>query len=94
HKILIQEFLQVAHLSPSTKHDESARNLLEMEKVIKHEIEEISGKIYVEVESKTTPGQYNDKLEVLVGSENEDDISNESNKDTDSESNNYNNNDD
>ncbi|CAG8739936.1 22348_t:CDS:1, partial [Racocetra persica] len=52
----MQEFLQVAHLSPSTKRDESARRLLEMEKVIKYKVEEISGKIYVEVESETTPG--------------------------------------
>ncbi|CAG8550387.1 34428_t:CDS:2, partial [Racocetra persica] len=55
-KILMQEFLQVAYLSPSTKRDESAKKLLEMKKVIKYEVEEISGKIYVEVESETTPG--------------------------------------
>ncbi|CAG8607077.1 25984_t:CDS:2, partial [Racocetra persica] len=129
HKILMQEFLQVAHLSPSTKHDESARRLLEMEKVIKYKVEEISRKIYVKVESETTPGfhlraaalyinklrkqepnkhlpkmifltyqeaqniyhsQYDDKSEVLVGSENEDDISNKSDEDTDNESNDHN----
>ncbi|CAG8752447.1 16312_t:CDS:2 [Racocetra persica] len=157
----LEQFLQVAHLSPSTKYDESAKKLLEMEKVIKYEVEEISEKIYVEVESETTPGfvyttcvygqptdiccqcfdffqmdiickhlraaalylnklrkqepykhlpkmifstyqkaqniyhsQYDNKSKVLVGSENEDDISNKSNEDTNNESNYYNNNDD
>ncbi|RIB21373.1 hypothetical protein C2G38_2034437 [Gigaspora rosea] len=52
--ILAQEFSHAAYLSPSTKRDKSAKRLLEIEKVIKYEVEELSGKIYVEVESETT----------------------------------------
>ncbi|CAG8784299.1 2044_t:CDS:2 [Cetraspora pellucida] len=55
-KILKQEFLQVAYLSPSIKHDESAKKLLDMNKVIKYEIKDSTGNIYVKVESETTPG--------------------------------------
>ncbi|CAG8849645.1 28510_t:CDS:1, partial [Racocetra persica] len=46
----------IAYLSPSIKCDKSAKRLFEMEKVIKHKIDEISGKIYVEIESETTSG--------------------------------------
>ncbi|CAG8796821.1 7308_t:CDS:2, partial [Racocetra persica] len=55
-KILIQEFPQVAYLSPSVKRDESAWRILNMNKVIKYEVEESTGKIYVEVKSETMPG--------------------------------------
>ncbi|CAG8839720.1 3201_t:CDS:1, partial [Racocetra persica] len=51
HKLLMQEFSQVAYLSPSIKWNESAKKLLEMKKVIKFEI--TSKKIYVEVESES-----------------------------------------
>ncbi|CAG8798402.1 19656_t:CDS:2 [Cetraspora pellucida] len=54
-KILKQEFLQVTYLSPSIKCDESTKKLLDMNKVIKYEIEDSTGNIYVEVESETTP---------------------------------------
>lgn len=55
-KILLQEFPQIAYLSPSAKRDESARRILNMNKIIKYEVEELTGKIHVEVESETTPG--------------------------------------
>ncbi|CAG8740670.1 12003_t:CDS:2, partial [Racocetra persica] len=51
-KLLMQEFSQVAYLSPSIKRNESAKKLLEMKKVIKFEI--TSEKIYVEVKSKSS----------------------------------------
>ncbi|CAG8575251.1 8032_t:CDS:2, partial [Cetraspora pellucida] len=54
HKILKQEFLQVVYLSPSIKYDESAKKLLDINKVIKYEIENVTRNIYVEVKFKTT----------------------------------------
>ncbi|CAG8461329.1 5758_t:CDS:2, partial [Scutellospora calospora] len=55
HKVLQQEFFKVAYLAPSLKRDESAKKLLQTKKVIKYEIEQITGKIFVQVESETTP---------------------------------------
>ncbi|RIB14146.1 hypothetical protein C2G38_2144207 [Gigaspora rosea] len=55
-KIIIQEFSQVAYLSPSEKRDNLARKLIDTNKIKKYEVDELSGKIYVEVESETMPG--------------------------------------
>ncbi|KAF0549284.1 hypothetical protein F8M41_025463 [Gigaspora margarita] len=55
HKILAQEFSQVAYLAPSPKCNEFANRLLQMNKVLMYEIEKETGKIYVQVESETTP---------------------------------------
>ncbi|CAG8674198.1 20653_t:CDS:2 [Cetraspora pellucida] len=55
HKILMQEFHQVAYLEPSQKHNESAKRLLQMKKVIKHEIKQTTENIYVYIESKNIP---------------------------------------
>ncbi|CAG8772407.1 15428_t:CDS:2, partial [Racocetra persica] len=54
-KILMQEFSQVAYLKSSKKYDESAKRLLQMNKVIKHEIEQTTGNIYIQIESETIP---------------------------------------
>ncbi|CAG8735582.1 11052_t:CDS:1, partial [Cetraspora pellucida] len=54
-KILMQEFHQVAYLEPSQKRDESAKRLLQMKKVIKHEIEQTTGNIYIHIESENIP---------------------------------------
>ncbi|CAG8687195.1 24460_t:CDS:2, partial [Gigaspora rosea] len=53
-KILQQEFSQIAYLAPSPKRDESAKRLLQMNKVINYEIEQTTGKVFVQVESETT----------------------------------------
>ncbi|CAG8732973.1 13971_t:CDS:2, partial [Cetraspora pellucida] len=56
HKVIMQEFFQVAYLSLSVKRDKLARKLIDMNKIVKYEVEKLSGKIYVEVESETMPG--------------------------------------
>ncbi|CAG8775270.1 16248_t:CDS:2 [Gigaspora margarita] len=38
HEVLVKEFLQVAYLAPSLKHDESANRLFQMKKVLMHEV--------------------------------------------------------
>ncbi|CAG8544736.1 12616_t:CDS:2 [Cetraspora pellucida] len=52
----MQEFSQVAYLSPSVKRDKLAKKLIDMNKIKKYEVEELSRNIYVEVESETMPG--------------------------------------
>ncbi|RIB09974.1 hypothetical protein C2G38_227063 [Gigaspora rosea] len=54
-KIIMQEFSQVAYLSPSEKRDKLARKLIDTNKIKKYKVDELSGKIYVEVESETIP---------------------------------------
>lgn len=53
-EILMREFPQIAYFAPSPNRDESAKSLFQMKKVIGYEIEK-TGKLYVRVESETTP---------------------------------------
>jgi hypothetical protein len=54
-EILEREYPQVAYLSPSPNRDESAKRILRMNKVLGYEVEEMTGKVQVQVESETTP---------------------------------------